>query len=71
MFKQLIIRDSKVKGFALRVTPAGAKSYIVNYRTVQGRERRATIGKHGSPWTCEDARARAKGPGRRDGAERG
>ncbi|MEI7610573.1 MAG: tyrosine-type recombinase/integrase, partial [Rhodospirillaceae bacterium] len=57
--KQLIIWDSEVKGFALRVTPAGAKSYILNYRTAEGRERRFTIGKHGSPWTCEDARIKA------------
>ena len=57
--KQLIIWDSEVKGFALRVTPAGAKAYILNYRTAEGRERRFTIGKHGSPWTCEDARIKA------------
>ena len=57
--KQLIIWDTEVKGFALRVTPAGAKSYILTYRTAAGRERRITIGKHGSPWTCEDARIKA------------
>ena len=57
--KQLIIWDSEVKGFALRVTPAGAKSYVLNYRTAEGRERRYTIGKHGSPWTCEGARDKA------------
>ena len=57
--KQLIIWDSEVKGFALRVTPAGAKSYVLNYRTAEGRERRYTIGKHGSPWTCEGAREKA------------
>ncbi|WP_096704240.1 site-specific integrase [Magnetospirillum sp. 15-1] len=56
--KQAIIWDSEVKGFGLRITP-GSKSYIVNYRTAGGVMRRLTIGKHGSPWTCEDARKRA------------
>lgn len=58
--RQLIVWDDEVKGFGLRVTPAGAKAYILNYRTKAGRERRYTIGKHGSPWTCEQARERAK-----------
>jgi integrase len=43
----------------LRVTPAGVKSYVLNYRTADGRERRYTIGKHGSPWTCDQARNKA------------
>jgi integrase len=58
-----LIRDSEVKGFALVVTPGGAKSYAVDYRTGSGRgapKRRLTIGKHGSPWTPEMARAEAK-----------
>ena len=37
-----ILWDSKVKGLGVRVTPAGAKSYILNYR-IDGRERRATL----------------------------
>ena len=57
--RQILVWDSEVKGFALRVTPAGVKSYILNYRNGEGRERRLTIGKHGSPWTCEQARTRA------------
>lgn len=57
--RQLLVWDSEVKGFALRITPAGVKSYILNYRNGEGRERRFTIGKHGSPWTCEQARTRA------------
>jgi integrase len=58
-----LIRDSEVKGFALVVTPAGAKSYAVDYRAGSGRvapKRRLTIGKHGSPWTPETARTEAK-----------
>jgi integrase len=58
-----LVRDAEVKGFVLVVTPAGAKSYAVDYRAGSGRgspKRRLTIGKHGSPWTPETARAEAK-----------
>lgn len=50
--------DTELRGFGLQVTPAGAKSYIYQYRT-GGREstkRRYTIGRHGSPWTPATAR---------------
>ncbi len=56
---QVLLWDSEVKGFGLRVTPAGVKAYVLNYRTSGGQSRRYTIGKHGSPWTCETARAKA------------
>jgi integrase len=36
--------DSTVAGFGLRVTAAGAKAFVLNYRTRSGRERRYTIG---------------------------
>ncbi len=58
-----LVRDTEVKGFVLVVTPAGAKSYAVDYRAGSGRgspKRRLTIGKHGSPWTPETARTEAK-----------
>lgn len=54
-----IIWDTDVKGFGLRLTAGGAKSYILNYRTLEGRSRQFTIGKHGSPWTPDTARQRA------------
>src|SRR6266496_834330 len=50
--------DRDVKGFGLKVTPAGAKIYVLQYRC-KGRLRRYTIGRHGSPWTQEEARAEA------------
>ncbi len=56
---QVFTWDSEVKGFGLRVTPAGAKSYVLSYRDPSGQTRRTTIGKHGSPWTCDEARTRA------------
>jgi len=36
--------DSIVKGFGCRVTAAGARAFVLNYRTRVGRERRYTIG---------------------------
>lgn len=58
---QFFIWDSEVKGFGLRVTQNGAKSYVLQYRTPQGgRSRRLTIGRHGSPWTVDDAREKAR-----------
>ena len=38
----LIMWDGEVKGLGVRITPAGAKSYVLNYR-VSGRMRRATL----------------------------
>jgi integrase len=39
-----ITYDKAVKGFGIRVTSTGARSFILNYRTRLGRERRFTIG---------------------------
>lgn len=50
--------DSKVAGFGVRVTAAGARAYILNYRA-NGIERRLTIGAVGE-WQCATARAEAK-----------
>ena len=52
--------DSAIKGFGVRVTPAGVKSYVYQYR-LGGRSapvRRYTIGRHGE-FTPDTARARA------------
>jgi integrase len=56
-----IIWDSNVAGFgARRQTEGGAISYVLFYRTVEGRQRWHTIGRHGSPWTPDEARKEAK-----------
>ena len=55
--------DTEVKGFGLRARNGGGKSYILHYRIGTGRGatlRKLTIGKHGSPWTPDAARAEAK-----------
>jgi len=46
-------------GFGLRVTEAGARSFILNYRTKEGTGRRYTIGSYGT-WTVSAAREEAK-----------
>jgi integrase len=51
--------DAAVPGFGARRQRSPAVSYIVLYRTVEGRSRRFTIGRHGAPWTPETARAKA------------
>jgi integrase len=40
-----ILYDREIPGFGVRITPAGAVSFILNYR-IRGRERRYTIGRH-------------------------
>jgi integrase len=51
--------EGSVPGFGIRVTAAGARAFIFNYRTRSGRERRYTIG--GWPdWTVTDARKEAR-----------
>jgi len=52
--------DEDVKGFGLRVTAAGSRAFILNYRRKSdGRERRWTIGSH-PDWTTGAAREEAK-----------
>jgi integrase len=58
-----LLRDTEVKGFMLVVSSKGLKSYAVEYRVGNGRgapKRRYTIGRHGSPWTPDQARIKAK-----------
>jgi integrase len=65
-----ILYDDSVAGFGLRLTPAGARSFIFNYRVRKShRERRYTIGNAGrwedgkwreGSWTVAAARERAR-----------
>ena len=60
--RDVFLWDAELKGFGLRTTPTGAKSYVLQYR-MGGREapsRRYTIGRHGSPWTPQTARTEAE-----------
>lgn len=53
-----IIYDTEIKGFGIRVTAAGVKSFVLNYHIAQ-RERRMTIGQYPA-WTVAAAREEAK-----------
>jgi Arm DNA-binding domain/Phage integrase, N-terminal SAM-like domain len=52
--------DSSVVGFGARRRRSDAVSYVLMYRTADGRLRRHTIGRHGSPWTPDTARNEAR-----------
>ncbi|GEP07213.1 tyrosine-type recombinase/integrase [Methylobacterium oxalidis] len=54
-----ITYDTELKGFGVRITAAGAKSFILNYR-IAGRERRYTIGSY-PEWSATAARKEAEG----------
>jgi hypothetical protein len=45
------IWDAAVPGFGARRQKGAAVSYVLMYRTREGRQRRFTIGRHGKPWT--------------------
>jgi len=49
-----------VTGFGARRQKGQAVTYCVKYRTVDGRQRWLTIGRHGAPWTPDMARAEAR-----------
>jgi integrase len=51
--------DGELRGFGVRIKPSGAGSYLVQYRTAQGRTRRFAFGKIGT-LAPDEARARAK-----------
>lgn len=55
-----IIWDDALRGFGVKITPAGAKVYLIQYRAKGSRAtRRYTIGRHGDPWRTEKARGKA------------
>jgi integrase len=64
--KDIYVRDSEIKRLYVRVTPAGAKVYFVQYRAAKAGTgatgpRKITIGQHdGEVWTVTKARAAAK-----------
>jgi Arm DNA-binding domain len=55
--RNIIVRDDEVIGFGVRVTTAGAKSFVLSY-TIAGRERRITIGSW-PDWSVSSAREKA------------
>ncbi|MES2252451.1 MAG: tyrosine-type recombinase/integrase [Pseudomonadota bacterium] len=53
--KDILLWDSELKGFCCKITPVGKRSYMLFYRTADGRQRKPLIGAHGAI-TCEQAR---------------
>lgn len=52
--------DLSLPGFGARRQKSDAVSYVLFYRTQEGRQRWFTIGRHGAPWTPETAREESK-----------
>ena len=57
--KQTVLWDTEIKGFGVRVLPSGLKTFIVQYRNVEGIKRRLNLGRYGV-LTVEQARDEAK-----------
>ena len=57
--KDTLYRDSSVIGFALRVKPSGARTWVVQYRNAAGRTRKLAM-KNSSAATPDEARRWAK-----------
>jgi integrase len=54
-----IVWDSVVSGFHARRQRSAAVTYVLFYRTHEGRQRFLVIGRHGAPWTPDTARDEA------------
>jgi len=55
-----IVWDTAVPAFGARRQKGPAVTYVLFYRTDEGRQRWHTIGRHGAPWTPDTAREEAK-----------
>ncbi len=59
--RDVFLWDTELRGFGLKVTPAGARRFLYQYR-LGGRgtkTQRWTIGSYGAPWTPDAARTEA------------
>lgn len=52
--------DPTLPGFGARRQKGEVVSYVLFYRTREGRQRWFTLGRHGAPWTPETAREEAR-----------
>jgi integrase len=53
--RDIVLRDTELKGFLCKVTPSGRRIYFCYYRSAHGQERRPKIGEHGE-LTVQQAR---------------
>lgn len=56
--RETFIWDKELRGFGVQVMPSGLKSFVIQYRTAEGRPRRAVIGRF-HLMTVEEARGLA------------
>ena len=57
--RDVILWDSELPGFGVRIWPSGKRVYVLKYRNKSGRQRKPKIGLHGSI-TVEQARLKAR-----------
>ena len=57
--RRYFVWDIELKGYGVRVSPQGRKTYIVRYRTIGGADRQLTLAPHGV-LTTEEAREEAR-----------
>ncbi|MEN5278805.1 site-specific integrase [Brucella sp. TWI432] len=57
--KDTLYWDEEIKGFGVKVTPAGKKIFVLQSR-LNGSLKRFTIGAFGAPWSADAARDEAK-----------
>lgn len=57
--QDVFIWDSELRGFGVRVKPSGVKTFLIQYRNVEGRTRRLVLGQYGA-LTPENARDLAR-----------
>jgi len=54
-----ILWDDEVKGFGVRIMPSGTRTFILNYRNAQGKQRRVKLGRFGIK-PVEEVRKKAR-----------
>jgi hypothetical protein len=54
-----VLWDPELRGFGVRARTGGGKYYVLKFRS-GGKQHWHTIGRHGSPWTPEQARKEAR-----------